>query len=442
MKNDETFINMALSISKDYEAIHYIDLASTHYTSFFPMNNEKNWHKSSDRSNFWEDAIAFFNSRVYEEDLEGLLSCFKEEIILKALEEDYSYSLTFRVKKEKEPTYYRIKVFNSPEEETPHLIACIKDVHKEMLRYKELRAKKREASTYFCLASTLASRYYQIFYVDVNNHTYSTLYNTATDIDLGLTFDEKDFWEDVIINSEKIVYHEDINIFRETLKKENLINELEKNGAASLTYRLVLGEQPMYMSLRALYGRNDKNHIIVGVENIDAQIKKENEYKYLLGMALNQANRDELTGVKNMHAFKEYEDTLQLEIDSSEEPKFAVVMCDINNLKQINDTQGHEKGDEAIREGCRAICRTFAHSPVFRVGGDEFVAVLRNTDYQNRNTLLKTFKREMIDSLNKKGVVVAIGMSDYKANEDKLVKEVLARADSSMYANKKQLKDL
>lgn len=198
----------------------------------------------------------------------------------------------------------------------------------------------------------------------------------------------------------------------------------------------------MYMSLRALYGRNDKNHIIVGVENIDAQIKKENEYKYLLGMALNQANRDELTGVKNMHAFKEYEDTLQLEIDSSEEPKFAVVMCDINNLKQINDTQGHEKGDEAIREGCRAICRTFAHSPVFRVGGDEFVAVLRNTDYQNRNTLLKTFKREMIDSLNRKGVVIAIGMSDYKANEDKLVKEVLARADSSMYANKKQLKDL
>ena len=57
--------------------------------------------------------------------------------------------------------------------------------------------------------------------------------------------------------------------------------------------------------------------------------------------------------------------------------KFALVECDINGLKGINDTYGHEIGDVYIVNSCRGICSVFKHSPVFRIGGDEFVVILQ-----------------------------------------------------------------
>ncbi len=63
--------------------------------------------------------------------------------------------------------------------------------------------------------------------------------------------------------------------------------------------------------------------------------------------------------------------------------RFAVCECDLNNLKIINDTFGHDKGDEYIINCCKTICNIFKHSPVFRIGGDEFVAILNSDDYDN-----------------------------------------------------------
>ncbi len=57
-------------------------------------------------------------------------------------------------------------------------------------------------------------------------------------------------------------------------------------------------------------------------------------------------------------------------------------VCDSNNLKQINDTRGHATGDEYIRASARLLCDIFVHSPVFRVGGDEFIVFLRGNVFQ------------------------------------------------------------
>ena len=62
---------------------------------------------------------------------------------------------------------------------------------------------------------------------------------------------------------------------------------------------------------------------------------------------------------------------------------------DCDNLKQINDQNGHDKGDIYIRAASQLICRVFAHSPVFRIGGDEFAVVLQNEDFINREDLIR-----------------------------------------------------
>lgn len=97
--------------------------------------------------------------------------------------------------------------------------------------------------------------------------------------------------------------------------------------------------------------------------------KCEEEASRELGTVKTIAYRDALTGVKSKHAFAETEEGMNCAIARKKIESFAVIVCDVNGLKHINDTQGHKAGDQYIREAGVLICNTFKHSPVFRTGG-------------------------------------------------------------------------
>ena len=80
----------------------------------------------------------------------------------------------------------------------------------------------------------------------------------------------------------------------------------------------------------------------------------------------------------------------------------------------------------------------FKHSPVFRIGGDEFVAVSFGEDYKNIEELLNSLAEHNAKAKKDGGIVIACGMSKY--NNDELVETVFSRADKKMYENKKKLK--
>ena len=187
---------------------------------------------------------------------------------------------------------------------------------------------------------------------------------------------------------------------------------------------------------------SDKVHFVIGIENIDAEIKKEEEHERELSSERELARKDELTGVKNNNAYREFEENFQKKINAKAKIlPFAVVVCDINDLKKINDTLGHKAGDEHIKKACKMICEIFAHSPVYRVGGDEFVAVLSGDDFVNREKLLKKLRGKVLKNVNKpNGVVVASGISDYETLKDRSLADVFERADARMYENKNFLK--
>jgi diguanylate cyclase (GGDEF)-like protein len=120
------------------------------------------------------------------------------------------------------------------------------------------------------------------------------------------------------------------------------------------------------------------------------------------------------------------------------QPGFAVVMLDVNDLKLVNDTQGHQAGDQYLRDACKIICDTFKHSPVFRVGGDEFVVITQGSDYENIEELLQTIHDHNVEAARNGTVVVACGMSRFQ--NDDCVATVFERADHHMYADKNALK--
>ena len=150
---------------------------------------------------------------------------------------------------------------------------------------------------------------------------------------------------------------------------------------------------------------------------------------------------DALTSVRNKGAFVNYVQELQNMLDKGEQIDFAVGVFDCDNLKQINDQNGHDKGDIYIRTASQLICRVFAHSPVFRTGGDEFAVVLLNDDFRNRDALIKQFeaeKREKCTSISSEWEKprVAMGIAVYDPQADGSVDDTLHRADKIMYENK------
>ena len=174
--------------------------------------------------------------------------------------------------------------------------------------------------------------------------------------------------------------------------------------------------------------------------NYNAANSKAKEWQEKFGTARETGLTDALTGIKNKRAFSQWEERIDKQINSGDCPPFAVVVCDINNLKTINDMQGHVAGDECIRRACAVICKIFSHSPVFRYGGDEFVAILRGEDFDNRRELLAQVDRQAESNLSRDGDAIAAGMAEYVPDEHNSMLRVFEQADRRMYERKKQLK--
>ena len=153
------------------------------------------------------------------------------------------------------------------------------------------------------------------------------------------------------------------------------------------------------------------------------------------------AYTDPLTGVKSMRAYVEAEAGMDWRIVQSQVSEFAVAVFDLNGLKKINDTLGHEAGDMWIVSASRLICNIFKHSPVFRIGGDEFMAILEGPDYVNRSDLMAAFDRQIEENLHQGQVVVSAGLAEFDPDQDDTYSAVFQRADERMYERKRFLKE-
>ena len=163
-------------------------------------------------------------------------------------------------------------------------------------------------------------------------------------------------------------------------------------------------------------------------------ISAEEKVKYMRELA----NHDALTGVRNKTAY-------DAAINSITEKKYGIAIIDLNNLKTINDTYGHEKGNIAIIKLANMVCETFSRSPVFRIGGDEFAVILFKKDYDNyfehRDELEVQFE-ELVNNPNLEPwekVTAAIGAAFNEEGDDPT--SLFERADQEMYKRKKEMKE-
>lgn len=175
-------------------------------------------------------------------------------------------------------------------------------------------------------------------------------------------------------------------------------------------------------------------------KELELALERETQEVQELNTAWKLAYTDALTGVKSKLAYVEKQDRLDEDIANGRITELGVAVFDVNDLKLTNDTKGHDVGDAYIISSCRLICEIFKHSPVYRVGGDEFVAILEGEDYRDRAELMAAFDRQIEENRKKGEVVISGGMAEYLIDQDNSFKRVFERADYRMYERKKGLK--
>ena len=214
----------------------------------------------------------------------------------------------------------------------------------------------------------------------------------------------------------------------------------------SIAIQLYFPLLPMYSAgcllgcciLHVFVVEDEKEEYLLALEeSLNREVCQERE----LGVTKHLAYTDPLTGVKSKRAYMQAAESMNRRIIAKQSLKFAVVVFDVNGLKHINDTLGHKAGDRYIISASELICDVFKHSPIFRIGGDEFSAILEGKDYENRAALMTAFDGLIEHNLCNGQVVVSAGISEFDPEHDETFQTVFQRADEKMYQRKRFLKE-
>ena len=171
--------------------------------------------------------------------------------------------------------------------------------------------------------------------------------------------------------------------------------------------------------------------------NISLKLMEETELNFLI----KSAYTDELTQLPNRRYCSEQMKIIDDEINAG----YTVMSFDLNNLKQANDNYGHSQGDILIQEAAEVIFASFAeHGIVGRMGGDEFIAILKNCTKEDVEALLKNFYENIAQKNQiKRSVDLAISCGYAMSGElqESNIEKLYQMADDRMYENKKQYKE-
>lgn len=430
-------ISMALSL--DYECVFFVDIESDNYAMFAFGGNHKNL-ELSETSNFWADSRVNLETVVYEDDKAWFAeNIATKENLVASVQNGNTFRGKYRIFANGTPVWYSMKVVRGQGKQRDYLIIGVTNIDKQERESLALKQKASKSELYGQIVMALAERYDALYMVDLETNHYVQYKSERVFCELSIALEGDDFFNQLKKDALSVIYKDDIPLLTAALERSVLLKELDDHGVFTFTYRLNSPDGPLFVKMVAVY--SDKKHIVISVTNIDSQIRREQKIREEASIAYEKARRDGLTGIKNKTAYGEFEAKLNKQIQSGENVKFAIALCDVNGLKTVNDTLGHIAGDEYIRSASRLVCQTFAHSPVFRIGGDEFVAILRGSDFENRERLEKKFTEAVKENVDQHKVVVACGISVFDKEHDKNVSSVFERADALMYKNKMRMKN-
>lgn len=427
---------IAQSMTRAYVNLLYVNLDSEEYIEYRADESgalsevRRGWH-------FFEACEMEAERLVHPDDYAAFVKAMDRKTLEAALDRNKAFVMTYRMMTDDGPKYVTIKASRMEDDER-RIILGLTDVDEQM---QERRAadRAREERIAYARLNALSGDYLCVYVVEPNSGRYREYSASQRFEALGQPKSGADFFKTVRESAGRLIHPDDLNRFLSAFTRENIMAEIGRRSIFTVSYRMMIEGSALYVQLKAaMVEETDGARLIVGINDIDEQVRQEEEYVRNMAQARMNANIDPLTGVKNRHAYLAAEDRLNQQLEERHAIEFAIVLLDVNDLKKVNDTKGHKAGDQFLRDACRIICDVFDHSPVYRVGGDEFAVIAQGRDYADIDALMGRMNEHNAEAKGTEGIVIACGMA--RCGDDASVAQVYERADRNMYQNKTRLK--
>lgn len=226
----------------------------------------------------------------------------------------------------------------------------------------------------------------------------------------------------IIVNDEKGM---------EYIKERNPLwyESLKKNNIHSLVlFRIKAGKEPLGFMWVSDFKADDTPKIKEALEVTTFVLGSQISNHLLLDKLTRLSSIDFLTGLFNRSRLNSYMNEI-MELPNA---PTGLVFLDINGLKKVNDNDGHLAGDNLIRRAANTLISVFTENDIFRVGGDEFVVILRDIEEKQILDYINKLHRKA----KKNDVSFAVGYA--MTNKSEEIEKILKEADSNMYEDKRK----
>ena len=397
--------SIAQALATDYFCIYYVNVDTDRFIEYSASPE----YRALGLPAMGDDLITFartnFEEIIHPDDQERFLDCFVKEDIIESLDHCGTFAMTFRMMFGDVPTYVFLKITRMIEEEAKHVVIGISSVDEQVKALEAYEEAHRASITYSRVAQALAGDFFSIYVVDPSTDHFVEYSSMKEFEELGIEKEGDDFFNTSRKNMARVIYEEDRDRFMGTFTKEKIMSILERDGSFTMKYRLMFGDTPVFVSMKAtLLEDKDGRHLIIGTNNIDAQMKREQEYQMRMADARTRARNDFLANMSHdirtpMNAIVGYtniakshfedRDTVMSALDKigssshfllslindildiskieSGKMQLSVGPCDLEEIfRRIEDITALQAKDKSLRI-------TYQHDTVhhFRVMGDE-----------------------------------------------------------------------
>jgi signal transduction histidine kinase/ActR/RegA family two-component response regulator len=292
--------SVAQALAADYFCIYYVNTDNNKFIEYSASEEYKELGLPRAGDDFVHFSRQCFEKHIYPEDRERFLDGFVKEKVISELDIHGIYTLTFRLLFKDVPTYVHLKVTRMIEKEGHHIVIGISSVDEQMKAMEAFETAHHASITFGRVATALAGDYFSIYVVDLDTDHFVE-YSATEEYDmLGVEKSGEDFFNLSRRNMSRLLFEDDRERFMGTFYRENVMSILERDKIFTMKYRLMFGDTPVWVSMKAtLLEDDDGRHLIIGTNNIEAQMEREQEYQQRVREAQTSARNDFLANMSH-----------------------------------------------------------------------------------------------------------------------------------------------
>ncbi|MCR5674606.1 MAG: EAL domain-containing protein [Lachnospiraceae bacterium] len=265
-----TYAHVAQALSSDYIDLYYVDVETEVFTQYSIGGEGSSISSERSGMNFFEQCRRDAMIYLYEEDRDKFQKAYTRENVLKAIDEEGVFHLTYRLMMDGEPVYVSMKGARLKDDDK-HIIIGVSNVDTQM-RQQEALERLREEQTIYSRIAALMGDFIAIYTVDPETGAYMEYSATKEFQSLDTSMLGMDFFEDSRREIESVIYPDDLEHFHQEFTRERILEKTGDGGVFKMHYRLVFDGKPVMMTLRAgLVREKDRSELIIGLNKTESE---------------------------------------------------------------------------------------------------------------------------------------------------------------------------